>query len=92
MNDFLDIATPSPAVDGGWSMVGCSNFGMPGSSIIFGRVGGNRGGGCVDTTISESQSGDAMVVKRVPFRSITKFGAEVAGWKWQDNYQRALHI
>ena len=74
MNDFLDIASPSPAVDGGWSMGGCSSCGMPGSSIIFGRVGGNRGGGgCADTTISESRSGDAMVVKRVAFRSITKF-------------------
>ena len=78
LNDFLDIASPSPAVDGGWySMGGCSSSGMPGSSITLGRVGGgNRGGGCVDTTISESRSGDAMVVKRVVFRSITKF-------KWQ---------
>ena len=68
LNDFLDIASPSPAVDGGWWMGGCSSSGMPGSSIISGRVGGDRAGGCVDTTISDSRSG-AMVVKRVAFRS-----------------------
>jgi len=65
LNDFLDIASPSPAVDGGWSMGGCSGSGMSGSSItIFGgEVGGDGGGGSVDTTISEA--GDAMVVKEV---------------------------
>ena len=57
LNDFLDIASPSPAVDDGCSMGACSVSGMSGSSmIIFGGEdgGGEDGGGSVDITISEA--------------------------------------
>ena len=64
LNDFLDKASPSPAVDDGWSAAGISGSASTSSSIVFGgEDGGDEGGGSVDTTISEA--GDAMVAKGV---------------------------